>query len=114
MPASFTAAGKVVLAYHPDRRILLERIIKNVPEAHDLDLMALLDEFAAIRDRGFAFSRSGWTRGINSIACPIGNENAPPLGALALIVPSERLTDEAVPKAALSVMKATAQINDVL
>lgn len=114
VPASFTAAGKVVLAYHPDCRALLERIIENVPEARDLDLSTLLDEFAAIRDQGYAFSRSGWTRGINSVACPIGNESAPPFGALALIVPSERLADEAVPEAALSVMRATAQINDML
>lgn len=114
VPAAFTAAGKVMLAHHPEAEMLLDRIVATVPEAWKLDRAALVAEFAAIRDQGYAFSRSGWTRGINSIACAIGEENAAPLGALALVVPTERLPDDAVPEAALTVMSACAQVNDLL
>lgn len=112
--AAFTAAGKVLLAHLPNAQMLLDRIVATVPEAQNLNCAALNDEFAAIRDQGYAFSRSGWTRGINSIACAIGRANQAPLGALALIVPAERLADDAVPETALSVMGACAQINELL
>lgn len=113
-PAAFTAAGKVILAHHPDAEALLDQIIATVPEAKKLDRAALMDEFAVIRDQGYAVSRSGWTRGINSVACAIGVRNLAPLGALALVVPSERLPDENIPQAALAVLTASAQINDLL
>lgn len=114
VPAAFTAAGKVMLAHHPEACVLLDRILASVPEAKDLDSERLAEEFALIRERGYAVSCSGWTRGINSIACVLGEQSAPPLGALALVVPSERLADEAIPQAALSVMSAAAQVNDLL
>lgn len=114
VPASFTAAGKVMLAHHPAADALVDRIMARIPEAKSLDRAELFNEFALIREQGYAVSRSGWTRGIKSLACAIGARGLPPLSALALVVPSERLPDENIPKAALAVMNASAQINDLL
>lgn len=113
-PAAFTAAGKVMLANHPEGETLLDLILANVPEAKTLTREDLLREFEAIRRQGYAVSRSGWTPGIHSIACAIGERDAAPRGALALVVPAERMSDAQVVPAALGVMGACAQINDLL
>jgi DNA-binding IclR family transcriptional regulator len=114
IPAAFTAAGKVVLANHPDGIAMLDCILTSEPEARDLVRDDLLAEFEQIRERGYAVSRSGWTRGINSIACPVGGSGSAPSGALALVVPTERMAESDIPSAALGVMSAAAKINSLL
>ena len=114
VPAAFTAAGKVILAHHSSGLELLDLIIKTVPEAAELDRSAIINEFECIRDQGFAVSRSGWTRGINSVAAAIADHTGGPIGALALIVPAERLSEEQVPEVALKVLNACARVNDLL
>ena len=114
VPAAFTAAGKVILAHHAAGLELLDTIISTAPEAAELDRAAMIDEFECIRDKGFAVSRSGWTRGINSVAAAIADHTGGPIGALALIAPAERLSEEQVPEAALKVLNACARVNDLL
>ncbi len=111
VPAAFTAAGKVMLAHHPDGDALLDRILSGVPEAIDLVREDIFEEFETIRRQGYAVSRGGWTRGINSIACVICEREAIPTAALALVVPTERMPDELIPSAALKVMGACEKIN---
>lgn len=114
VPAAFTAAGKVMLAHRPDGEALLDRILAEVPEASALDRETIIEEFVEIRRKGFAVSQSGWTQGINSVACAIGDPRTAPVGALALVAPAERMQEGDIPKAALQVMAASAQVNDLL
>jgi IclR family transcriptional regulator, KDG regulon repressor len=84
VPAAFTAAGKALLANQRDPEILLDRIIATVPEATTLNRARLLKEFAAIVEKGYAFSEGGWTKGINSLAVVVPHEIRPPIAALGI------------------------------
>jgi IclR family KDG regulon transcriptional repressor len=88
IPVHRTAAGKAVLAYLPDQQ--LNQLAKPQKdwtgflnfEATNLD--SLRQELSEIRQRRYAISQSGLTRGVNSIAAPIWSSSSVPFGSIAL------------------------------
>jgi IclR family KDG regulon transcriptional repressor len=113
-PAVFPATGKAVLAFRPDRDVLVATTIATVKEAASLDRKKVLKELATIRRTGFAISVGGWTAGMTSIAAPIMSVGRPPVAALGLGGPSERVTPEHYDRLSKAVMNAATCIADMI
>jgi DNA-binding IclR family transcriptional regulator len=88
IPIHRTAAGNAVLAYLPDQQLnLLAQPQKDWTgflnfEATNVE--TLRQELGEIRQRRYATSQSGLTRGVNSIAAPIWSTSPIPFGSIAL------------------------------
>ena len=109
VPAIYIAAGKVLLAYHPDaekkaRAIAARQVRWNAPK--QVKVPALLEELAVARKTGVAFSSGGWRDGVNSVAGIILGPNGLAVGAIAVSGPQERLTKERMKVIAKSVLSA--------
>jgi DNA-binding IclR family transcriptional regulator len=109
VPAIYIAAGKVLLAYHPDaekkaRAIAARQARWNAPK--QVKLPALLEELTTARKTGVAFSSGGWRDGVNSVAGIILGPNGQSVGAIAVSGPQERLTKERMKVIAKSVLSA--------
>jgi DNA-binding IclR family transcriptional regulator len=113
-PAVFPATGKAVLAFRPDREALVAKTIATVAEAAALDGKKIMKELANIRRTGFAISVGGWTAGMTSIAAPIMSGGRPPVAALGLGGPSERVTPDHYDRLSKAVMNAATCIADMM
>lgn len=88
------AAGKAVLAHLPRERV--ERIFSRyglpayTPHTTtDPDL--LLEELAAIRDRGVAYNRQESINGVNAVAAPVLLGPEDPIGSISVAGPANRM-----------------------
>jgi DNA-binding IclR family transcriptional regulator len=109
VPAIYIAAGKVLLAYHPDtekkvRAIAARQGRWNAPK--QVKVPALLEELAVARKTGCAYSSGGWRDGVNSVAGIILGANGHAVGAIAVSGPQERLTKDRMKVLAKSVLSA--------
>lgn len=116
VPAVFPATGKTLLAYLPDaekrvRAICAKRI--NFGK-RKVAIGPLLEEFAAIRKTGYAFSMSAWREGVHSVAGVVLGPGQEPLAAIGISGPAERLPKERLKTLANSVLNACTQIGDAL
>ncbi len=114
VPAVFPASGKALLAYRPDARAIVDEIIRTHPQAAGLSLEAIMSELDEIRRKGYATSISGWRVNVNSISAAIMAGDAPPVAAIGISGPSEKLAPEQLEALASSVMNAAAQIGEAL
>jgi DNA-binding IclR family transcriptional regulator len=92
-----TAAGKAILSRHSDQwvREIVDRHGLPAATAQTIDDEAeLLEELAAIRERGVAFNSEESTEGLRSVAVPVAGPDGDALGALAVAGPTHRLTGE--------------------
>ena len=92
-----TAVGKAILAFKPEAEIdvILEQSdLEAYTENTITDKDELRDELAAIRDRSIAFNRSETIPGLNGVGAPIRNHEDDVYGAIAVIGPTSRMTDE--------------------
>jgi IclR family KDG regulon transcriptional repressor len=110
VPAAFPASGRALLAHQPNPEQLLARTVRTVPQAASLDVPMLLEEFEKIRRCGFAITIGGWTTGRNSIAAPITSGGRPPLAAVGVGGPTDRLGPERLSALSKSVLNAATRI----
>lgn len=90
-PMLSTASGLVVLAHEPDAAMVVDRIIKTVTSAKDLDARKIMKEVAKAGHNGYAISESRWTPGIVGIAAPIIGRDGRAVGTLAVSGPDGRI-----------------------
>jgi IclR family transcriptional regulator, KDG regulon repressor len=98
-PAYCTGVGKAMLAYLPeealDAALLRQSFHRFTP--HTLDTQtALLDELAAIRERGYGFDREEHEPGIICVAVPILTDAQRVIGALSVTSTLARTTLDAL------------------
>lgn len=97
LPLHATSAGKVILAQYP--RTELESAVDSLTleaetAATITDPEALLEEIAAVRDRGYSFNDEEYTPGLRAVSVPVVDEEHDVRGALVLSGPVHRLTGE--------------------
>ena len=88
MPLHSAAAGKVVLAFLPDkeRRAILDAMdLEPYTPRTIMDPAELEREMMSIRQLGVAFNQQEFHRGINALATPLFNNEGRVIGALALV-----------------------------
>jgi len=101
LPAHCTAVGKVQLAVLPPAEIL-----RLYPETHLTPLTdksiktrdALINELKKIAEKGYAFENEEADPDVRSIAAPVRDFSRKVIGAVAIVAPSNRLTEERLEK----------------
>jgi DNA-binding IclR family transcriptional regulator len=114
VPALFPASGRVQLAFRPNVEEIINEFRNNHPRGKEIKVAATLKEFAIIRQQGIAFTESGWSHGINSVAGAIIGRDGTAGAAIAMSGPAERLTRERMESLSEQVLNACTQAGDTL
>jgi IclR family transcriptional regulator, acetate operon repressor len=88
-----SAAGKTLLAFHPDGDVVLDRLGELEPYT-DFTITtraALERDLAAIRDRGFSLDEQESQLGVRCIAAPVLNDAGCAHAAIAVQIPTARM-----------------------
>lgn len=115
-PLHTVASGKAILAYLPEKRvdqIVSERGLKPRTEHTVTDIDRLKDELERIREDGYALDFDEQVVGMGMAAAPLVIDDHV-LGALNVVVPSQRLQDDSYKETLiqeLQEMKNTVTIN---
>lgn len=113
-PLHATSNGKVLLAYMPfielNKQLQdgLERFTTNTVT----DPGTLRAELREVRDRGYGLAIEELEIGLNAVASPIRSMNGDVMATVSVSGPSYRLTEDAVPDAGESVVKAGREISE--
>lgn len=98
LPAHCTAAGKIHLAFESDgglRQTLAERLEAFTPQT--VVERSLLDQqISQISSLGYAVERGEFTEEVNAVAVPIRDYTRSLVGTVAVVGPSQRMSDEAI------------------
>ena len=92
-----TAVGKAILAFKPPEEIdeILEHShFRRLTDATITDEGELREELAEIRERGVAFNREETIKGLTGVGAPIQNQEEDVAGAISVIGPTSRMTDD--------------------
>lgn len=114
VPAIYTAGGKVLAAQQLDPRGFVDQVLLKSPEAPRLDIGKLMVELDTIRNDGFALSVSGWSPGIMAVAAPLIQGTQPPVAALGISVPIDRVSMKDLRRRVPSLLDGAARIVDSL
>jgi DNA-binding IclR family transcriptional regulator len=98
LPEHCTAAGKIYLVFEAEggvRSSLPERL-ERYTDKTIVDRNALLEQIKEISETGYAVERGEFAEDVHSIAVPIRDYTRMLVGALAIVGPSHRLSDEAI------------------
>lgn len=91
--------GKSILAsLEPERtdEIVKRHGLPEVTEQTITDMQALEAELDAVSERGYAVNVEEYLRSLNAISVPIPTANSDVIGAITIVGPSHRLSNEAV------------------
>jgi DNA-binding IclR family transcriptional regulator len=100
LPAHCTAAGKVYLVFEAEgglSRTLPERL-ERYTEKTITDHQQLLGQINDIGAAGYAVEQGEFTEDLSSVAVPVRDYTRMLVGALAVVGPSHRLTEETIAK----------------
>jgi DNA-binding IclR family transcriptional regulator len=92
-----TAAGKAILSRLPEDRVREIAAAWELPAATAntiTDVDVLLEELAAVRDRGVSFNREEQLDGVKAVGVPVNGSDGRVVGAFSVASPANRLTDE--------------------
>jgi DNA-binding IclR family transcriptional regulator len=92
-----TAAGKAILSRLPERRvaeIIDEWGLPAATENTITDADALLEQLAAVRDRGVSFNHQEQLDGVKAVGVPVNGSSGHVVGAFSVASPANRMTDE--------------------
>ncbi|MBT2565070.1 IclR family transcriptional regulator [Arthrobacter sp. ISL-85] len=113
-PLYALSGGKAILAHLPQamlsdylRRVEFERITPNTIASTD-ELVRQLEE---VRRTGYSFVDEEFTFGIVGIGAPILADDGFPIGAISVVMPSVRLTDESQAQATRGLTTAIERIS---
>jgi DNA-binding IclR family transcriptional regulator len=90
VPAASTAGGKALLAHAPDARAIIKRLAARGKRERRIDVDALVQELAEVRELGYAVS--SYSPGVISIAAPVMARNGQAAAALSVSAPIERIS----------------------
>lgn len=113
LPAYCTATGKAILAFLPPEQ--LEPILAaDLPRYTELTKVTRADlerDLLATREQGYAVSEQEFEPDINALGAPILDDRGLPLGALAIVGPSFRLTRDRMLGLSRALLAATQAIS---
>jgi len=107
-----SALGHAVLAWHDPaqaRQILASAERVRLSERTLIDLDALMDRLATVRERGYAISDGENAYGLRTIAAPILDADGQPIAGVSLSVRSERIELDAFVADALPLLLRTTE-----
>lgn len=96
-PLHATSDGKVLLA-HGVASVTGGTALEQLTETTITDPSALLDELAAVRERGWATSHGEFELGLHGVAAPVFGGDGRCVAALCLSGPRYRVTEEESPR----------------
>ncbi|MGH8177732.1 MAG: IclR family transcriptional regulator [Steroidobacter sp.] len=116
VPAVFPATGKTLLAYLPDvdKRVRAICAKRTNFGARKVSVPTLLEELAAIRKTGYAYSMNAWREGVHSVAGVVLGPGQEPFAAIGISGPAERLPKDRLKALSNSVLNACTQIGHAL
>lgn len=94
LPLYATAAGKAILAHLPEERLadlLAELTLEPVTDATITEREDLLDDLAAIRERGYSFNREENVETLRAVGVPVLGEDGEAIGAFSVSGPTHRM-----------------------
>jgi DNA-binding IclR family transcriptional regulator len=92
-----TAAGKAILSQLPDaevREIVNDRGMPRNTRNTITDVEVLLEDLAAVRERGYAFADEEQMAGIRAVGAPVTHEESGTIGAVAISGPTARFKND--------------------
>lgn len=92
-----TAVGKAILAFKPEEEIdeiLRQTELRSLTENTITTSAELREELVQIRETGVAYNRGETIHGLVGVGSPIRNQEGDVYGAVAVIGPTSRMTDE--------------------
>ncbi|MGV0740518.1 IclR family transcriptional regulator [Mycobacterium syngnathidarum] len=112
-PMRASANGKAVLAALSDAEVerILELDVDYRRASAPLDLGELRRQIEEIRECGYAVGRGEWRTGVSAVAAAVLDDNAVPIAALVLSMPSFRFSEELVPSCGAMLTEATQAIS---
>ena len=98
LPAHCTAAGKIHLAFESDGglRLTLAESLERFTDKTIIERSALNEHIGQIATTGFAVEKGEFTEEVNSVAVPIRDYTRTLVGTLAVVGPSQRLSEETI------------------
>ena len=100
LPAHCTAVGKIHLAFESDgslRQTLAEHLARFTDKTI-VERGALDEHIGQVAAAGYAIEKGEFTEDVHSVAVPVRDYTRTLVGTLAVVGPSQRLTDEAIAK----------------
>ncbi len=116
VPAHATAAGKALLAFQDPttlRRLLQNMSLQAFTDQTITSKEQLQADLTLIRARGYAISLEEHFAGVNSVAVAITGKDGQPVGALAVLGPSSRMTEGQIHPIGRELMAAARRITGV-
>lgn len=116
LPFHATSSGLVVLAYSPatEREAILSRPLAAITEKTATDPTALRRRLDLIRVSGLAESTGGFESDVDSLAVPLFDALGVVTGALAIAVPTARMTETFKSNARQTLIEAGAEATRLL
>lgn len=95
-PAHCSATGKILLAFASDetQQEFLSHKLKSFTPNTLSDHHLLEQEFARVRQQGYAVIDEEWQEGVSSVAVPVWSHTSQVIASLSIAAPSERFTEE--------------------
>lgn len=117
VPAHLTTPGRVLLAQYGEEE--LEALLGNEPLETTTDqspatIAELLPLLESVRSHGFAWSESGFERGISSCAAPVFDRNGRTIAAISAVGPSITFAPEVDPGFLEKVQRAVVEAGNDL
>jgi len=99
-PLHSVAAGKVLLAFLPEREImhLVRRGLARCTERTITQLEPLLEDLARVRRRGYATAFGEYDQGLNAVATPVRDARGRVIAAVDVWGPASRVTPLRIPE----------------
>lgn len=112
-PLHASAAGKVLLAWRSEEELeaLLPDPLPRRTSATLTGRARLLEELAAVRERGYAVNWREMEEELGAVGAPVRDHRGEVVAAITLSAPLSRMPREAVPAAAAHVMAAARSVS---
>lgn len=112
LPAYATAGGKALIAdlSADELNALYPRGLRPVTKMTVVDLAALGEQLAVVRDQGYALNINESEVGLRAVAVPIRDHAGRAIASLAVSTPANRMTDDDVPGMVAILLEASAAI----
>ncbi len=112
-PVYSTSLGKAMVAFLPEERWgehLPARLTARTAASHT-SIAALRDDLRRTRERGYGFDDGENEAGVRCLGAPILDQEGHVIAAVSLAAPAARMSDRALPEAAVSVIQTAKLIS---
>jgi len=97
IPAYCSAIGQALLAFLPEEE--LEHVLNLEPDFHevvplDKDDIPVMEQLKSIKAKGYILKRSSFNSSLTVLALPVFDRDRYPIGAISVVVPSIRISED--------------------